>query len=732
MKAFIQQCYEKLYEEALSQKNGLFLWSPFFLSIGIAVYFGLKFEPDLSLGLGLLGLSAALYIYLWRQTRTYEFSTRRQIYQKIGACILIISLGFCAASWRGHSAYTPMLDKALGPVNLVGTIERVEPKEQTQSGKSGGSRLILTDLEIERLAPKNTPRKVRLTARKDEGLKAGQRIEALVKLNPPSPPVSPGAFDFQRYSYFKGFGAVGFIYNQPEIIDGDTARANFWERVRESLGGRIEGQLSGREGAVANALMTGQRSSIAREDIQAMRDSGLAHLLAISGMHVGMIVGALFFFSRAFMAAIPNFALHHPIKKYAAAFALVGAILYTLVVGATIPTQRALMMTGIVLIAIMVDRTAISLRLVALAAFVVLLFTPDSLVSVSFQMSFAAVVALVAFYERYQHLWLGFYARAGIMRRAFLYLFGVILTTLVAGFATGFFSLFHFQTFALLGTIANIIAVPLMAFIVMPMLLLSYFLMPIGLEGLALQGASWGISWILASAYWTANMDGAVWRFHTFPHVYFIIMVICLWVICVWRGMVSRAAGIFFCLMLFVVIQSKQTDILISSNFDLIGIHENNGSDARRIIVSSGRAERYTAENWRRRNGQSNERENRINFPREGEVFSADNTFSCDYDACRGEIEGVKISYAKNLKGAYQDCSWADIVLSKDPIDYKRCDAFNLDRFDTWRNGAYAIYLNEGRYKIKTDQKYRGNRPWNTRHQRDSRKSAMSEQAKTD
>tara|TARA_B100000508_G_scaffold140522_1_gene141912 strand:- start:1860 stop:3974 length:2115 start_codon:yes stop_codon:yes gene_type:complete len=700
--------FHKLYgfiiQEVSLQKNSLFLWSPFFLAIGIAIYFMLRVEPPFILGFSFVlgGLGAVLATY----KRRHEVE-RRRVQFVFAHLFFLMALGFGTAQVRTALVYTPLLNKALGPVDVIGTVERVEPQ-----GIGQGSRIILRDLDVERLELEQTPRKVRLKLRKDEGVLSGQRIKVLAKLNPPSAPVSPGAFDFQRYAFFKGLGAVGFIYNQPEILKEASGLSHFWAKTRERLSQRVERQLKGRQGAVANALMTGQRGSIAKQDIQAMRDAGLAHLLAISGMHVGMIVGVLFFFSRLFMAAIPNMALYYPIKKYAAVFALVGAILYTLIVGATIPTQRALMMSGLVLIAIMLDRTAISMRLVALAAFVVLLFSPESLVSVSFQMSFAAVVALVCFYERISPYWTKLYSHAGFMRRAMLYLIGVILTTVVAGFATGFFAMYHFQTFALYGTIANIIAVPIMAFIVMPALLFSYLLMPIGLEEVSLDIAGYGISWILASAHWVANMDGAVSRFVAFPFLPFVIIVICLWFMCLWRGALSQIAlgiALLTSISLFFV---KQPTIQISSDFKLVSIRDDDGH----IVVSSGRQDRYTADNWLRRNGQKT-REKQT-FPKEG-AFREGLPFRCDIFGCRGELEGVKIAYSKSLKSLQDDCRWADLVLSENPVKKRECKAGKvIDRFDIWRDGSHAIWLNNGSISVKTDQQTRGKRPWNKRELR--------------
>ena len=199
-----------------------------------------------------------------------------------------------------------------------------------------------------------------------------------------------------------------------------------------------------------------------------MRDSGLAHLLAISGLHVGLIAGWLFFVLRFLLALVPALALRAPIKKWAAATALIGAFGYLLLTGGTVPTQRAFLMLGLVMLAVMLDRVAISFRLLAWAAVAVLLWAPESLLSVSFQMSFAAVVGLIAIYEGLGPVMVRWRSNRGLGKRLWLYLGAVLLTTLVASLATSPYALFHFNRVAMYGLAGNLLAVPLTALWVMP------------------------------------------------------------------------------------------------------------------------------------------------------------------------------------------------------------------------------------------------------------------------
>ena len=337
-----------------------FLWMPVFLALGISAYFALPIEPPVAVALLGFALAFALYV-LWRHAGLL--------------CLLLIVAGFGAAQIRTILIAAPILSKAHGPAEISARVEAVEYLPAGQ-----GVRFLLSDVAVEDLAAEATPRKVRLTYKGAgaENYVVGDRIAALVKLNAPSAPVIPGGFDFQRYLFFKGIGAVGFIYRAPEIIGQGGGEGAIIESWRQAIAQRIFAAMEDQARAgVATALLTGYRAGITGDDQEAFRAAGLAHLLAISGLHVGLFSGFVFFVVRLCLALIPALALHHPIKKYAAALAFVAAFIYTLLAGATIPTQRALLMIGVFFLAIILDRSPLSLRLVAFAAFVVLLIFPE-------------------------------------------------------------------------------------------------------------------------------------------------------------------------------------------------------------------------------------------------------------------------------------------------------------------------------------------------------------------
>ncbi len=254
--------------------------------------------------------------------------------------------------------------------------------------------------------------------------------------------------------------------------------------------------------------MVGERGAIPSDVRAAMQQSGLAHLLAISGLHLGLVAGFVFFAVRGALALWPGVVLRYPVKKWAAAALSMSAV-YLLLAGATVPTQRAFIMTGLILLAVIVDRRGISMRLVAWAAIVVLLIRPEALLSVSFQMSFAAVVALVATYEVAGGKVRQSLGQRGIRQRLAVYLVSILLTTLVASTATAPFAAFHFNQFAAYSNVSNLIAIPIAAFWVMPLIVVSLVLMPFGLEGAVMPVLGVGIDIIIGVARAVSAWPGA-------------------------------------------------------------------------------------------------------------------------------------------------------------------------------------------------------------------------------
>lgn len=687
--------WRALYDEILEQKDRLLLWSPVLLACGIGTYFSLLFEPPVVLVCAVWLVTAVCFALL--SFVRHDHGVLRALWL-IGCGVLIVMTGFATAQVRAELLRAPILDHKVGAAMIEGLIVDIDMFEP-----GAGSRLIVRPTMIEDMKPAEMPRAIRLKVHYDEGLRVGMRIRVLAGLNPPSAPLNPGGFDFQRFAYFKQIGAFGFAFQAPEILDTNS-RSGFWagvDKVRHVMNERMARHMDYPAAAFAAALMTGERAAITKGDWQAIRAAGLAHMLAISGLHVGIVAGLLFFIFRFAMAGWPWLALHCPIKKYAAFAALLGAAGYTILAGAGVPTVRALFMTGIVLIAVMLDRQAFSLRTVALAGFVILLFLPESLFSVSFQMSFAAVTALVFVYEQIKPWWSALYRGGGWLRRGFMYFAGVILTTLVAGSAVAPFSLYHFQQYPLYDIPANILAAPLMSFLIMPGVVLTFFTMPLGVEGLSLKPLEWGIDGLLYIARYVESVPNATWNPPAWPAAALLCFVAGgLWLI-LWQGHLRFLAGFLVLWGLIIILTYKQADIMITSSAKLIAVR----TDGPQMLLSSRVRDRFSSENWARLWGVKEADIRR--FPKEGAL---DDFILCGELGCRITLNGQNLAYSTHPDGQREDCAWADLVIAQDPVAVPGCRA--LDVFDLYRDGAHALWLDGVGIDAESVASRRGVRPW--------------------
>ncbi len=687
------------------QKDNMFLWMPVFLAIGIGLYFLLPFE--LPLALCVLVEIIAIFIVLSVK------SSENRAFVLAAFAFLLISSGVLAGKVRTDIIHTPMLVKKHGPVQVSGVIESIETMEE-----GGGSRIILASVSVEDLEEADTPRKIRLRLRQDTGIHIGQHISALALLNPPSPPHAPNGFDFRRYLYFQGIGAVGFIYNAPEIIDGSNQYSlSAINDIRHKIAQRIIHVLPHREASVAIALMVGQKNAISDDDRQAIRDAGLAHMLAISGLHVGLVASVLFYAIRLILAAIPSFALRYPIKNIAAIAALLGTIAYMLLAGATVPTQRATLMTAIVFLAVILNRNPFSLRLVAVSAFVILLHSPESLMSASFHMSYAAVASLIYFYECTREYWVAAYRKQGWYQGLALYFTGVCVTTIIASIATAPFSLYHFGQVSFIGSVANLVAVPLLAFIIMPFALIGFIAMAIGLEYWPLQVMSIGITQMLEISYWASSLPAAIVRSGAWPFAAFLLMVCsCLFMI-LWKGWGKICGLPFLVLSIFWIQAQKQPSVLISASHKLFAVQSDGD-----LYTSSRRSERFVLRQWERYFGLAEQSAQLL--PYKGERKYHDHPFiNCGEEGCRFTIHGKNVSIIRNNYILEQECHWADVVISPNKIGKKQCaDTVAIGKFDTWEEGAHAIFLSDEQITVKTVAQISSNRPWSAYSNRPTQK----------
>lgn len=670
----------------------LFLWSPVFVAAGVALYFSLDFEPPAWPAAVALSVTATV---LW-------LVRRRPGSALCAAALFCLAIGFGAAVLRAHLVAAPVLERPMSGA-LVAQVIAVE------SNENGGLSAILAPRSFGRLDAAALPAKVRIHIRLREAvLRPGATVQLRARLMPPPEPVQPGGFDFARQVWFEGLGAVGFAYTVPEELSppaGDIPA--MLVNLRMKIGERIRSVIGGTSGAVAAALINGERASIPDHVSDDLRAAGIFHVLSISGLHMVLFAGSVFWVVRAALALSPSMTLRYPIKKWAAAAALFGATFYLLISGAAIATQRAWIMICLMFIAILLDRPALTMRNVMLAALVILLWRPDSLIGASFQMSFAAVIALIAFYEsNTMRTWTSRPRTSGLGSLpgiAGTYVLGIALTSIVAGAATGAIAAYHFNRIALYGLAGNMAAMPLVGIVVMPMALLSLLLMPFGLDGPALWAMGKGVEGMLLVAHEVASWRGADRLVPEAPlHALILTVLGGLW-LALWRENWRFAGVLPMALGLALWGSAGKPDVLIDRDAALFAVRTTDGA----LALTSSRPS-YTTEQWLRHDGDGRS-------PREAARSKAVN---CDGEGCiYREMGKPVIAFPATLAATVEDCTRADVVIAKVPVPHRlrrECGArLLLDYFSFWRNGATTLtFAEDGEITVATALEARGDRPW--------------------
>ena len=680
-----------LYLSLMADRERWPLWLPVLLGCGIGLYFALPLEPPLWMGWSVFAILGLL---------AWTLRDRSSAKAMAVLAIAFVALGVGLSGVRTWWVAAPVIQKEMTAVSVEGQVLSIEARPK-------GLRVTLGKLQIHRLNPDATPKKVRVTlSAQQPDFGPGDWIKMRASLSPPSPPAAPGAFDFQRQSYFRGLGGVGFSYGQVKVIGqapkiGIESLGFALEHLRGTISRRVRAGLQGDAGAVAAALMTGDRGAISETILENMRSSGLAHLLAISGLHVGLIAGIVFFVVRAVLALIGQIALNYPIKKWAALTAIFGAGAYALMAGATVPTQRAFLMIGLVFVAVLFDRRALSMRSVAWAALVILCFAPESLTGASFQLSFAAVVALIAVYEALRNSRFFQSKSDGMGRAALRYLGGVALTTLVAGLATAIFAAFHFNRVADFSLAANLVAVPATALWIMPWAVVSYALMPFGLESVPLTAMGWGVDVVLATADRVAHWPGAVRSVAAFPLWGLVLVSVGgLWA-AIWCGP-WRALGLPISILgLSSILLSVSPDILVDGTGKLAAVKMDTGG----YTVSTLKSKRFERDIWLRRAGLAKA---------DGDWAKATN-IACDALGCVFHKANQSIAFTKRPEALFEDCERSSILVNLNDMGRQQlvCQSKLVIGFDDLKkNGAHALYFTDSGVRIETVRKQRGNRPW--------------------
>lgn len=655
-------------------------WGPWLFVGGAAAYLALRFEPPgPAWGAG-AALAVALVLWAWRRPGPW----------REGAA-LAVALGFAGAGWSAWTAHRapPPIAESIRFAEVTGRVESLEHR-------LNGTRVRLSDA---RIAGREAPMTIRIVFSADDGEpRPGARIAFVARLSQPLPPVHPDAFDLPRRAWFQGIAAMGYALSPwrelaPPPDDFGTAafRAEI-AHARQGLRARIlaafpEGDA---RGGIATALTVGETGAVPPETLRTWRESGLAHMLSISGLHLGLFAGLAFLVVRRGLALVPVLALEHPIKKWAAVVALGLTTLYLLISGGSVPTVRAWLMTSAALVAVMLDRSPFSLRLVGLAAAVVVLIDPEAVLGPSFQMSFAAVLALIAAY-RSPLLSVPFTALPPWIARAAIALVGTLATTVIATVATAPFALYHFGQVALHAVPANLLAVPVLGLWVMPWGMIAGFAAPFGLEAGPLHLMGYGIAWIDRVAATVAAWPGHLW-FARMPDIGVALCAVGGVGLCLGHGRM-RLPGLALALAGFATpwFAGPPPDLLASPGGAVLAAR------AGEAYAAIGARSAFARSVWRASTG----------LP----VDSGG--WRCDSEGCVSPDGRMARATPASLA---DDCAEARVVVARFPVsaaERAACAAPLLfDAADLAREGALAVWIGAAEVRVDSVRTRHGRRPW--------------------
>lgn len=665
-------------------------WVPVAFGAGIALYFAADREPSWIAAVAVFLACAALTVAARRRPVAFP------------ACLIAAAAaaGFAVVTARTAWIAHPVLDRPVFGVGITGFVEAREERERTD-------RITIRVHSFDDQRTATPPERVRLSVKRGTAPAVGEFVSLKARLNPPPGPSRPGGYDFARDLYFQRIDGVGFVTGEikvetpPAALGWHLHYAAFIDGLRDSIDRRIRSAVPGDAGAIASALITGKRDAISAAVNDAMYVSSLAHVLSISGYHMALVAGVVFFVVRALLALVPGLSSRRPIKKWSAAAAIVAAAGYLALSGAEVATQRAFVMTAIVLLGVMIDRAALTLRTLAVAALAVLLISPQAVVHPSFQMSFAATLALVAAYERGMP-WAMRTGDTSFGARVALWggrqMATLIFASLVAGLATTPYAAFHFHRAAPYGVLANLLAMPIISVWVMPAGLVALVAAPLGLDAPLWRLMAAGIEWMISVALWVTTLPGAVGRVPAFGIGALLVATAGLVVICLFRTRLRWTGGPLIALTCVMAWMAPKPDVLVSGAADAVAVRGSDG--ALSILRIEGNP--FVVREWLAADGDARA----ANDPH------LKDGFACDQAGCVAKLaSGTVVAVARTPAAFADDCTRAALVVAtRQPPP--GCAATVIDRRTLRAGGALNLRREGDQWRIEAARPSGTERPW--------------------
>lgn len=654
------------FSDALASRR-LFVVLPFAMILGQTAYVQLPFEPQ---ALALLAVAIVLVVAIalsWHSEKLPLVVTLAAFWG--GFCLMPVHGFWFGTPMQGYPAY--------------GSYEaRVE---EILSATAADRRIIVSNIVPTSGSRPVAIARARLAVPPAPPLAPGDVISGKFRFAPVPGPILPGAFDGQFHAYFAGVGAYGNVTSEFALVskghEWDAARAI--ETLRMAIGARIDAVLEGASAAIGRAMVVGDQSAISDETREAMAASGLAHIYSISGLHLSIVAGGAFWLLRLALAAIP-FASRWPIKKVAALGGIITAFGYLLLAGglANVPALRSTLMLGLIFGAVLAGRRALTMRNVAIAAIAIILIDPASVFRASFQLSFAAVIALIGVYEMPRRPILG---ERGRLLRLWHTIWATAMTSFIAGTATILFSAYHFQQTAPLGVIGNVLVLPVVSLVIMPFAVLSVLAMPFGVEWPFVAAMGWGIDRLVDGANLVAGWSEGLTGNPLLTGWALVIGLLGLAGFAFLKNWWRLAAPALALPLILLFGLDLRPDVLIADTTQSVAVRGQDG-----LGLLTGKTGSFAVDVW----GQHYQEDIAATLP---EV-------RCDSLACVVNAGRYSVEVVRNAAAFAEDCGLHDVLIARMRAPVVCKGGLVIDSDDLATGGVHWLRWDEtaGRFEVRT------------------------------
>ena len=658
---YLKAYFKNLFEKESGQFN---LWLPIVFACGIACYFYLPFEPNPLF----LILSFVLSVIGFILVRT------KSNIALIFLLFLFFFAGFSRISFRTQNLNTTFISKPYNFVNITGKIDKIDLKEN-------GYRLTLNNLKTSKIPSKERPIKIQLSVKGTESIpNIGDIINLKAHLKPPSLAWYPNGYNFARHAYYQNVGAVGFAVSDLKIIQQNT-NVFPMEQIRNKILKRISEVLPNDMGDIITALIIGEQGKISKEIRLNYNAAGIIHILSVSGFHMTLIAGFIFSLLRFMLCLVPYVSLRYNTKKICALLALFLTFLYLLISGMATPAIRSFLMIGFVLLTVLFDRQALSIRSLSWAGFLILLFYPEDLMTASFILSFFACYVLISSYESLYPKFKNFLSDKSFLFKTTIgsFLFFLIINILIF-IALSPIVIYHFNRFNSYSLIGNFFTSALFSLLIMPLLFIASLLMLFGIDKPFLLSAGYLIEKINLLCEWIANFPYAQIILPPLSDIgYTLFLFGVLW-ICCWKTNIRFWGLILIFYGLFSIILHQTPDVIIAQNGKIIALKQN-----KTLVVNSTNSNIINY--WFERNGF--------------DVNITPKTIKTNKPIYH---KGLWFDFTGSANGNF------DIIVNNEGPCHAKIVCIPSEKLK--KEGTHTIYIHNKSIDIKTSAERKHYRPW--------------------